>query len=440
MYFYLKEPKLGKETPIIIQYYLKTEKRNFKYATGEKIHPDNWDFNAKIPKSKKGNPGAKLKKITTNIMQFDSLLEKLVDNCKLNNIPITRDFLKLEFDKKFKKHKARENKKFEYFVDFVDDFALKAPQLINRTTKEKYTPKTIKKYKNIANILKNFEVYNKSKIKLNSFDINIYDKLVAYLKDIKQYAINTIGDLIKNIKKLLKIANKHFGYFVHEDYMSENFSAIHEESINLALSEQEIEKLLHHDFSDNKALENCRDFAIIGFWTGLRVNDLLKLPKIDPKENFITVQPSKTRKSSGIKVVIPLHHHVKEVLNKRGMPKAVSDTIFNLYIKKVCEAADLNELTKGSLNVWIEEIKSYRKRVNFYPKHKLVSSHTCRRSFATNLYLMNFPTLSIMKITGHTTERSFLKYIKVTPKEHAEKLLNHWQEYYKLKEKYSEAS
>jgi len=30
-----------------------------------------------------------------------------------------------------------------------------------------------------------------------------------------------------------------------------------------------------------------------------------------------------------------------------------------------------------------------------------------------------------MKITGHKTEKSFLKYIKVTPEENAKKLINH---------------
>ena len=440
MYFYLKQPKSGKETPIIIQYYVKSEGKNFKYSTGEKIHPENWNFNEKIPKSKKGMAGAKLKKITTSIMKYDNLLETLVDNCKLNNTPITRNYLKSQFDSHFKKVTVQENKEIIYFVDFISDFVIKAPSLTNRTTKEKYTRKTVIEYKNSGMILREFEKHEKLKIKLNGFNLQVYDKLINYLKEIKQYAINYIGNLIQMIKKLLKIAHKEFGYFVHEDYTNENFTPIKEESPSIALSEQEIETLLKHDFSNQKHLENCRDFAIIGFWTGLRIGDLLKLPEINLKDDFITVQPRKTKKSSGVKVVIPLHHHVKEVLKKRGMPKAICDSLFNLQIKEVCKQAQLNDLVEGSLNVWIKEIQGYRKRVDKYPKHKLVSSHTCRRSFATNLYKMNFPTLSIMKITGHTTERSFLKYIKITPKEHAEKLLEHWQQYYQLKNKYNEAS
>jgi len=34
-------------------------------------------------------------------------------------------------------------------------------------------------------------------------------------------------------------------------------------------------------------------------------------------------------------------------------------------------------------------------------------------------------TLAIMKITGHKTERSFLRYIKITQEDNAKKMLQH---------------
>ncbi len=55
----------------------------------------------------------------------------------------------------------------------------------------------------------------------------------------------------------------------------------------------------------------------------------------------------------------------------------------------------------------------------------LLSSHTARRSFATNYYLLGFPTIDLMKITGHRTERSFLKYIKVSKLDTAKRLSEH---------------
>jgi integrase len=49
----------------------------------------------------------------------------------------------------------------------------------------------------------------------------------------------------------------------------------------------------------------------------------------------------------------------------------------------------------------------------------LISTHTARRSFATNAYLAGQQTLNIMAITGHSTEKSFNRYIRVTPLEKA---------------------
>ena len=59
------------------------------------------------------------------------------------------------------------------------------------------------------------------------------------------------------------------------------------------------------------------------------------------------------------------------------------------------------------------------------PKYDLVTSHTARRSFATNAYLAGLPPISIMKITGHKTESSFMKYIKISEKENAIQLKGH---------------
>ncbi len=428
MYLYLREPKSDKETMIILQYRIGNQ--TFKYPTGEKILPEYWSTETKQPISKKGSFGNKLKRIATIINRYNDFLQVLIENAKINNTEITKDYLKSEFNKNFKINKRDNNlKKFTYFTDFVDDFCINAPNQTNRITKRKYTLTKIKHYIKTNNRLKEFEKTTKKRIKLNDFSINVYDKFIDYLIEEKKYAINYAGDLIKIIKVFHSKAEE-LGYIVCQDYKSSNFTVLKEKSIAIALNEDEIQAILDYDFSDNDRLQNCRDLAIIGLWTGLRVSDFLNLPKININDKFITVQPQKTKHSSGIKVVIPLHHHIKEVISKRGMPRMISDIKFNKYIKEICKIVGIDNTIKGSLMVYDEDVKEYRKKVGYFPKYKLVSSHTCRRSFATNLYKMNFPTLSIMNITGHTTEKSFLTYIKVTPTEHAEKLLKHWEEYY----------
>lgn len=58
-------------------------------------------------------------------------------------------------------------------------------------------------------------------------------------------------------------------------------------------------------------------------------------------------------------------------------------------------------------------------------KWQLISSHTARRSAATNLYLTGrMKTYEIMALTGHTTEKNFFKYIKVTKDDIARTISN----------------
>jgi hypothetical protein len=74
--------------------------------------------------------------------------------------------------------------------------------------------------------------------------------------------------------------------------------------------------------------------------------------------------------------------------NANRLPKTISNQKFNDYVKDVCKAAGLTE--KG--------------RLSTDPRKELwegVSAHTARRSFANNYYLMGFPTLDLIKITGH---------------------------------------
>lgn len=426
MFFYLKEPRGDKDTIIIIQYYIADEKKIFKYSTGEVVSPNDWDFNARMPKSRKGADGVRLRKIAAHIMQYNDFLVTLIDNYKLNGEKITREKLKNAFDAKFKPERVTND--FEYFTDFISDFLSSIKGAINKSTGKEYSKARVYVYNQSMNALINFENYSNKRIRIDEYNSQLNDAFVSFCANEKKFSSNTIGELVSGVKVLLRKA-KEKGYTIANDLG--DFTKTKEESISVVLSEDEIERLVAFDFSNDKRLENARDLMILGLWTGLRVSDVMALPAIDPDSKFIEVEPQKTRNTSGIKVVIPLHHHIKDMIRKRGMPTPLNNSYFNKFVKEVCRIVGFNDDVEGTLM----NPKTRRKERGVFEKWKLISSHTCRRSFATNLYLMNFPTLSIMKITGHTTEASFLKYIKVTPKEHAEKLLAHWEAYYKDKEK-----
>ena len=120
-------------------------------------------------------------------------------------------------------------------------------------------------------------------------------------------------------------------------------------------------------------------------------------------------------------VVIPIHSFVREIINKYGgeLPPAISNQKMNQYLKEIVELAGIDTtnkiaITKGGITV-----------TELFKKFELVTTHTARRSFATNAYLSDVPTISIMKITGHTTEISFMRYIRISQQDNANKLVSH---------------
>jgi hypothetical protein len=95
-----------------------------------------------------------------------------------------------------------------------------------------------------------------------------------------------------------------------------------------------------------------------------------------------------------------------------NLPPSLSNQKFNNYIKEVCKLAGMVET--GRLH------SSPEKEL-----WQLISSHTCRRSMCTNLHIGGVNSYSIMAISGHRTERSFLKYIKISKLETAKQLREH---------------
>jgi hypothetical protein len=51
----------------------------------------------------------------------------------------------------------------------------------------------------------------------------------------------------------------------------------------------------------------------------------------------------------------------------------------------------------------------------------------CKRSFCTNEFLAGTPVELIMKISGHKSVRDFYKYIRITPEQAGQQILEIWE-------------
>jgi integrase len=205
------------------------------------------------------------------------------------------------------------------------------------------------------------------------------------------------------------------------DFKSRRFKKVGEESENIYLTEAELSKIYKLNLSKpkDKTLAQVRDVFIIGCYTGLRYSDLFSInnENLFDKNSKLRIKTEKT----GELVIIPLHSYIKEIIKKHGgIPQyKLGNQTMNESLKDIGEKAGLKE------SILISSTQGGVVQTKPYKKYELIGVHTARRSFATNAYLKDIPTISIMKITGHKTEKSFLKYIKISQQDNANKLTNH---------------
>ena len=160
---------------------------------------------------------------------------------------------------------------------------------------------------------------------------------------------------------------------------------------------------------------------MIGCYTSQRYSDYSiigeqNIRQLQTGETVIDLKQIKT----GNRVIVPARKEVLEILAKYDniLPRTYEQKV-NKYIKEVVALAEITE------PIEVEQMENGRVVKTIVPKNELVKTHTARRSGATNMYLAGIPSIAIMKITGHKTEREFMKYIKASEEETAMELMNH---------------
>lgn len=380
------------------------------YATPLKVEPIFW--NEKDGRVKSSKYCAYRDEVNGALNAIEVLVKSFIAKAATSdNETVSKESLKNLLDIHFGKKKAKGGDFHSFFEDFIKQCESrlsprKAGQAIDYKTKREY----VRTYYYIQEYEKN------RKIRLEFCDIDklFFNDFVTYLQELN-LSTNTIWHKTVSIKAVMKAANEQE---LTDNTKYTTFKNISEESQAVALSEKELDLLAKFDFSQSPRLERTRDLFLIGCWTGLRFSDFTRIKRENIKDNMLTIQQQKTNEF----VTIPLHPVFISIWEKYNgvLPANISNRQFNDNLKDVCKEAGINERVMKSIT------KGGKKQVTVYEKWQLVSSHTARRTFATNLYKSGFPSISIMQITGHKTESSFLKYIKVTKEEHAKMLMMHW--------------
>lgn len=311
-----------------------------------------------------------------------------------------------------------------YYLDFVR-YWLDDKAATWKNSKNKYLEHSaIEQYNSFYKIIEGFQKSKNVKLKLKTLSSTEIQGFVDYLQKEQNYSSETTKRHVGRFKFFCNRA-EGLNLEVNKSYKEGVFVEKDDDILEPYLNEDEITRIFKYDFTHDVTMDNVRDNFIIGLWTGLRISDFnnrLNISNI--KDDFIEIKTKKTSQWTSI----PLHPHVKKVLSKRfgNLPEKISDQKFNDYIKDICMLCNIDEVIPGK----IFDADTKRNKSGYYKKYLLVSSHICRRSFATNLFGL-VPNSVIQNVGAWKTETMMLHYIKKSKREHAEILKKTWDEKYK---------
>lgn len=337
--------------------------------------------------------------------------------------PENRDFCetmnKSNYCRREKASKRNPRRK-ESLTDFIYRYVL---EMENGTRLNinclRYGHSTIKNYKGFITQFEEFCRAKRKRYDFSDIDLKFYDNFVAYFAA-KDYSVNTIGRHVKELKIIMRAAREEG---LHDNDMIENrkFRVLTSEVENIYLTESEIRAIADVDLSYDKHKDIARDIFLVGCYTAQRFSDYSTINEgnirtLESGQRVIDLKQQKT----GNKVVIPIRAELQAILDKYdySLPRAYEQKV-NKYIKDIARQAGIVDMVEVSY------IENGEKKSHLVEKCELVKTHTARRSGATNMYLAGIPTIAIMKITGHKTEKEFMKYIKITEEQTAMELMNH---------------
>jgi integrase len=396
--------KQGKADPMIILQVFdgRFEGRKFMYSTGQSIPDHHWDkrkSRAKLilAKSKEHEElNRYLDKLEQTVISFKS---ERHNQDSLNRQDLKSYILKSKVNERKEKESNLQNESdfFKTWEKIIDETKTAQGEGIVSGTKiaKKQTLRLVRKFAIEKSLLLSFDV----------IDMSFYHSFDSYMKK-QGLNGNSRGRHFKEIKAVLRESIDR-DIKVNLSFQKKSFKVIRSTPDNTYLNDDEIKRILKLKLSP--ALEKNRDIFVMACFVGARYSDWSQIRKgsiaVENDKEILKIRQAKTSET----IHIPVHPVVRMILNKYNgePPKVISNQKFNESLKDICKEEDAK---LGKVIIDGKEVE----------KWTVITTHTARRSFATNAYLSkSLDVYQIMKCTGHRTEASFLIYLKLNGKDYA---------------------
>lgn len=386
-----------------------------KLSTGISIFPEQWDADSKEIKYLNRKTAKELlpnfdfdllpstediKAKNLDLKTIVSNIEKIAQRYNLDNIPFSSADI-IENYKRLYLNKGKKEEPEKHVFDYIDRYIEE-----NTNTRAKGS---LSVYKALKNHLQSYEKKKNTKVRFDRMNYEFFSSfqnfLIEHVTEQSKTLNNvTIAKQLSTLKTFLNYA-KRSGIKFGDGY--KDFVVKRQKLEVIALTEEEFYRIVNLDLSHSKRLDQVRDVFVFGCMVGYRYSDLKQLSRHHIKGDTIYLTTEKTKTP----IITPLNDIALNILRKYANSKKplpiISNQKYNKYITEVCQLAELNE------EIEIIRFKGAEKIVNVYPKWKLVTAHTSRKSFASMLIAKQVPYQVIMALGGWSDFKSFQRYIKI---------------------------
>lgn len=239
--------------------------------------------------------------------------------------------------------------------------------------------------------------------------------LAAYEKWMikKGASINSVGIHLRSLRAVFNEAIT--GKVVPATlYPFRTYKIRSERKFKIPLSDTEIQAL--KDYSPTLAdRAEARDYFLFSYYcNGMNLVDVCKLRHSDIQDEFLIYDRSKTRntKISFKKIIIPLDHEIKEIIQRRGRSLDPDGYVFPILEKDIL-GKDLPALTiKSRVQNFIRQINASLKGVATDLKFKKkLTTVIARHSFANQMSNSGAGIRMIQEQLGHQTNETTEHYL-----------------------------
>jgi integrase len=407
--FYLTKVKNVNYISIDINYGKLRKRISSGYSLSD---PMFWD--SEKQKIKKGYPD--YIQINNHLNKLKSNVEGYLSDLKIHKQDISEDEFIYRVTKMINPTKIEIQKSTDVKPDLIADFN---SWIIFREQTNQISQGRIKRYRSTLNHLLNFHKTLPTKVFLDELDVHYIQMLTSYLISKKNLLNSTTVSVIKVVKAFLKDMRNKYPSISEYHFKTLKFSKDPDPPA-IVFNEDELKKIESAELTRD-SLIRTRDFLIVHIHTLFRISDYKNVEdyNLDLNKKVIEIYQKKT----GEPVRVPITSKVESILKKydNKLPK-ISEQKYRENLKELCRVVgidDLIEIVRYSGNQRIVEVK---------PKYELISSHTARRTGITLLIKKGVPMSMIMRISGHRSIETLMKYVRLTQEEAIDSVRKAWEE------------